>query len=124
MAERNMTLHIDAESRDLTFDDNGFMELIFGDKTTAQCVRLTLQTWKEEFFLDITHGTRYERILGKKPFELSRDEIAEVLREAIFQETDIAQIDNVTAEVGGRTITASFFATLYNGQTISMEVST
>jgi hypothetical protein len=124
MTERNMTLLIDYETRDLSFDGDGIMELIFGDTTTAQCVRITLQTWKEEFFLDVTHGTRYERILGKKPHELSRDEIAEVLREAIFQETDIAQIDNMKAEVGERNINAEFFATLYNGQTISMEVNT
>jgi hypothetical protein len=122
--ERNKTLNIDYDSRDLTFDEGGMMELIYSDVTTAQCVRLTLQTWKAEFFLDTTHGTEYDRILGKRPHELPKDEVGEVLREAIFQEPDIRQIETMDAEVGNdRQPTATFAATLYSGQTISMEVT-
>lgn len=122
--DRNMTLRIGLEDRDLVLDDDGFIEHIYGDETTAQCVRLTLQTWKNEFFLDITHGTEYDRILGKKPHELPNDEVGEVLREAIFQETDVAQVNRVTADIGEMAVTAEFEGQLYSGKTISMEVTT
>jgi len=122
MADSNMTLNIDPETRDLTFDEDGLIERIFCDMTSAQCVRLTLQTHKNEFFLDTTHGTEYERILGKKPYELANDEAEEVYREAIFQESDVAQIDRLKADIDGRHITAEFSGRLYSGQIISMEV--
>lgn len=124
MTDENMTLRIDPETRDLVLDENGDMEQIYGDETTAQSVRLTLQTWKGEFFLDTTHGTEYDRILGKKPHELPQDEVGEVLREAIFQETDVAQVDDVSAEIGDKAVSAAFDATLNSGRKIGMEVMT
>lgn len=124
MADDNMTLRIDPASRDLVLDDDGFMEQIFDEEATAQCVRLTLQTWKGEFFLDTTHGTEYDRVLGKKPHELPQDETGEVLREAIFQETDVEQVDDVDADIGEKTVGAAFNAKLSSGKTISMEVTT
>ena len=123
MAGDNMALQIDTENRDLVLSEDGLIEQICDDETTRQCIRLTLQTWKEEFFLDATHGTEYARILGKKPFELPTDEIGEVLREAIFQEPDVATVDNLTSDIGGRAISATFAATLYSGKIISMEVT-
>jgi hypothetical protein len=124
MILRNKALNIDPETRDLTFDEDGIMEEIYGDVTTAQAIRLTLQTWKAEFFLDETHGTLYERIMGKKTHELEPDEVEEVMREAIFQETDVAQIDRIDAVLDSenRQATADFSARLYSGQIISMEV--
>jgi hypothetical protein len=119
-----MALFIDPETRDLSFDDDGMMRLIYGDNSTAQCVRLTLQAWKEEFFLDITHGTEYKRILGRRPSELSKDEANEVLREAIFQEQDVQSVDEMLTDIGSRSVTSAFAATLYSGQIISMEVAT
>ena len=124
MPDENMTLRINPLTRDLEFDDDGIMERTYDDETTAQCVRLTLQTWKGEFFLDTTHGTEYERILGMKPHELPPDEIGEVLRDAIFQEGDVSQVNSVTAEINGRTVESEFDATLYSGRIISMEVTT
>jgi hypothetical protein len=123
MADDNMTLRIDPESRDLVIGEDGLMERIHGDDTTSQCVRLTLQTWKGEFFLDITHGTEYGRVLGKKPHELPQDEVGEVLREAIFQEGDVVQVDDVTADIGDKTVGAAFNAKLSSGKIISMEVT-
>ena len=37
-----MTLKIDPETMDIPLDEDGNMVLIYGDETTAQCVRLTL----------------------------------------------------------------------------------
>ena len=104
--DRNMTFKIDPETMDIPLDEDGNMVLIYGDETTAQCVRLTLLTWKGGFPLDESHGTDYE-----------------VLREAIFQETDVEQIDQLDAETDGRELSVTFSGTLYSGQTISMEVT-
>ena len=124
MIKENTTLRIDLDSRDLVVDENGFIEQISGDETTAQCVRLTLQTWKEEFFLDTTHGTEYDRVLGKKPHELATNEVDEVMRDAIFQESDVSQVDDLTTEIGSKTVTLAFEATLYSGNKLGMEVTT
>ena len=110
--DRNMTLKIDPETLDIPLDEDGNMVLIYGDETTAQCVRLTLLTWKGGFPLDESHGS-----------DLENDEVEEVLREAIFQETDVEQIDQLDTETDGRELSVAFSGTLYSGQTISMEVT-
>lgn len=73
--------------------------------------------------LDESHGTDYERIFGRRRSDLENDEVEEVLREAIFQETDVEQIDQLDAETDGRELSVAFSGTLYSGQTISMEVT-
>ena len=70
-----------------------------------------------------TRGTDYERIFGRRRSDLENDEVEEVLREAIFQETDVEQIDRLDAETDGRELSVAFSGTLYSGQTISMEVT-
>ena len=124
MSNENMTLLIDPETRDIVLDDDGILAVIYGDDTSAQSVRLTLQTWVAEFFADETHGTKYDRILGKKPSELSHDEIAEVYRDAILQERNVAQVDEVTADIADRTANVAFRGRLTSGAPISMEVTT
>jgi len=121
MPSENMSLKIDPDSRDLSFDNEGVMEQIYGDETTCQSVRLTLQTWRGEIILDTTHGTGYERILGKKPYELPADEAAEVIREAIFQEREVSHVDNLDIDIG-KTVNITLEATLYSGNRISTEV--
>jgi len=119
----NMTLLIDPETRDLVLDEDGNFEKICGADTTVQNVRHTLLTWKAEFFADLTHGTEYERIVGKNQNEVDRSEIEEVVREAIFQETDVSRIDEMNVTYDGRSVTAEFVATLTNGETIALEVT-
>jgi len=116
--EENYTLKIDPESRDITFDADGMMETVSGDDTTAQAVRLTLQTWLGEFALVPSHGTDYEAIMGKKPKDLTEDEIPEVIRAAIFQE-----VEEVNYTQTGRALDISFVGRLANGNTISAEVT-
>lgn len=123
--ERNMTLKIDTETMDLVFDDDGMCECIYGDETTTQCVRLTLQTGKESFPLDLEHGTAWEQILGRKMSDLADDEVDEIIREAIFQEDDVEQVDSLAVErdESGRHLDIAFTGTLYGGRQISTEVS-
>ena len=119
----NMTLLIDPETRDLVFDDNGNFTQIYDDDTTVQNVRHALVTWKAEFFADQTHGTDYERIMAKNQNDVEYSEIKEILREAIFQEPEVARIDSLNVGYDGRSVTAEFKGTLKNGETINLEVT-
>lgn len=120
----NWTLKIDPESRDLILDDAGALETISGDETTAQAVRLTLEVYRGEFPFDPTHGTEYERIMGKKRSELEDDEIPEVIRDAVFQEPQVAEVSAVDYELVGRGLEVSVTGRLQSGDTITTEVST
>ena len=82
----DFTLRIDPQTRDIVFDEDGMLETISGDEATAQAVRQTLLVYKGEFPLVPSHGTDYEKIMGKKPNELEDDEVPEVIREGVFQE--------------------------------------
>jgi len=123
MEKDNWTLYIDPDTRDLVLDDDGNIVTIAGHETTAQAVRLTLSVWKGEWPLDLDHGTDYERIMGKKPIELEEDEREEVLREAIFQEGAVVEIEelNITTKEK-RGIAVEFIGTLDDGAKISTEV--
>ena len=97
---------------------------ISGDETTAQAVRLTLEVYRGEFPFDPTHGTEYERIMGKKRSELEDDEIPEVIRDAVFQEPQVAEVSAVDYELVGRGLEVSVTGRLQSGNTITTEVST
>lgn len=115
------TLKIDEKTRDLIFDDDGYFEEIYGDESSAQAVRLTLLVYKGEFPLDSTHGTDYGRIMGQPLSRLPQDEIEEILREAIFQEEEVVQIDSMDLTQKGRSLGVSFVGTLKSGKTIKTE---
>ena len=118
-----MTLLIDPETRDLVLDEKGSFKMIYEDDTTVQNVRHALLTWKGEFFADLVHGTDYERIMGKNLNEIDLNEVEDIIREAIFQENDIARIDSITVSYDRRSVTAEFTATCVNGETITSEVT-
>lgn len=115
------TLKIDEKTRDLVFDDDGCFEEIYGDESSAQAVRLTLLVYKGEFPLDITHGTDYDRIMGQPLSRLPQDEIEEILREAIFQEEEVLQIDSMDLTQKGRSLGVSIVGTLTSGKIIKTE---
>ena len=100
------------------------LELVDGDATSAQAVRLTLEAWKGEFPFDPTHGTEYDRIAGKKARELSEDEVPEVIRDAVLQETTVSEVDTVEYDLSGRSLNVSVTGTLTTGGVIKTEVST
>ena len=102
----------------------GALETISVDENTAQAVRLTLEVYRGEFPFDPTHGTEYERIMGKKRSELEDDEIPEVIRDAVFQEPQVAEVSAVDYELVGRGLEVSVTGRLQSGNTITTEVST
>lgn len=119
----NMTLLIDPESRDLVFDTAGMFRKVYGDDTTVQNVRHALLAWKAEFFADETHGTDYENIVGLNMNEVDEDEVRETIREAVFQEPDVARIDSIKVTYENRNITVELTATLESGETMALEVT-
>ncbi len=119
----NMTLLIDPETRDLVLDEDGFFKKIFDKDTTVQNVRHALLTWKAEFFADKRHGTDYERIMGVNQNDLEDGEVEEVIREAVFQEPDIAWIENIVVSFGDRSITTEILAVMVDDEKISLEVT-
>ncbi len=119
----NMTLQIDPETRDLVFDSDGSFQKVYGVDTIIQNVRNTLLTWKAEFFADESHGTDYERILGKNQNDIDDGEIEEVIRDAIFQEPSVTRIDELKYSYEARTITVIVSATLENDEKINLEVT-
>ncbi len=118
----NSTLLIDPDTHDLVLDDDGNIVMIHGDETTAQCVRLTLEVYEGEWFLDERHGTDYPRVFGDPP---STDAVTkEIVRAAIFQETDVKHIDtlDVKRNPDSRRLEAGFTGRLDSGRSISMGV--
>lgn len=119
----NMTLLIDPEIRDLVFDEGGNFKKIYDEDTVVQNVRHALVTWKAEFFADETHGTDYERIVGKNQNEVDMSEVKEVLREAIFQEPYVQRVDSLEVTYDNRSVTAVFQETMINGEKVRLEVT-
>lgn len=118
----NMALKIDEQSNDLEFDENGIMRTIYGNDTIAQNVRMALTAWKNEFFPTPEHGTDYKKFFSE---ESGEEERMEVVRDAVLQEDEVAQIEKVEINSEGkRKIYVSFEGRLPDGTVISMEVDT
>ena len=122
MSDEKYTLKIDPVTRDLVLDDDGIMEVVTGDDVPAQNVRLTLQAWRGEFPFVPSHGTEYDRIMGKKPGELTGDEVPEVIRDAVFQEPEVEEVQEVSYNLEGRALDVSVSGRLADGETINAEV--
>lgn len=114
----NLTLKIDPDVHDLVLA-GGALVVVSGAETVAQCVRLTLETFKGEWFLDTGHGTDYDQIIGD-----GTGDPEAVLRSAIFQEPGVQYIDRLEVSRQGRRLTAAFSGRLADGTEISLEVST
>lgn len=104
-------------SHDIVLDSENSMVMIGGAETAAQCVRLTLETFKGEWFLDTDHGTDYDQIIGD-----GAGDPETILRTAIYQETNVKYIDSLTVRKEGRQILAAFAGRLADGTPISLEV--
>ena len=102
MSDEKYTLKIDPVTRDLVLNDDGVMEFPFVP----------------------SHGTAYERIMGKKAHELTEDEIPEVIRDAVFQEPEVEEVQEVSYTLEGRELAVSVSGRLSDGETINAEVTT
>lgn len=116
----NMALKVGGQSNDLEFDGNGIMETVYGSETTAQNVRMALTAWKNDFLPVPAHGTDYRQFFSGEAGETER---MEIVRDAVFQEEDIAQVEKITVtEAGGRKVHVSFEGRTRDGSVIGTEV--
>lgn len=116
----NRTLRIHPDSRDLVIGPDQDFIMISGNDAAAQAVRVTLQVYKGEWFLDLRHGTDYDRIMGLNPTD---EEIDLIIREAIFQEPEIKFVDSLVIRREGRKLYIGFAGRLASGAEISTEVT-
>lgn len=108
-------------TKDLSFSDDGILETLEDDAAIVQGVALTLGAWKGDFELVPSHGTDYAQVFGIPADEETMDEI---LREAIFQEDQVATVEQLTVtQEPNRKISVTWSGKLSDGKTISMEVN-
>lgn len=118
----NITWKIDPDTRDLAFDDEGLLITVDGDSTSAQNIRMTLESWRGDFDLVLDHGTDYTKILVNQADD---DTTEEIIREAIFQEDNMGVLEKLSVERDeNRKLSISFSGQLNNGTAINMEVNT
>jgi len=115
----NVSLYVDPESRDLVIEDGG-IRLVSGDEMVAQAVRVTLLVYLREWFLDVRHGTDYERIMGLSPTDA---EVDQIIRAAVYQEDAVQHIEQLDIARRGRMLHISLSAKLKSGTVASLEVS-
>lgn len=116
----NMALEIGEQTGDLVFDEDGMMKTIYGNDTTSQNVRMALTAWKNDFLPVPGHGTDYRKFFSE---ESGEEERIETIREAVFQEEEVVQIEKIEiAGKGERRVRVSFEGRLSDGGAISMEV--
>ena len=95
-----------------------------GDETTAQAVRLTLEVYRGSSPLTPPTARSMSASWARSGSELEDDEIPEVIRDAVFQEPQVAEVSAVDYELVGRGLEVSVTGRLQSGNTITTEVST
>lgn len=119
---KNTTWEIDPNTKDLAFNKEGILKTVEGDSTSVQNIRMTLESWREDFELVPDHGTDYTKILVDQADE---DTTEEIIREAIFQEDNMGVLEKLSIERdNNRKLNISFTGQLDNGTVIDMEVNT
>lgn len=119
---KNTTWEIDPDTKDLAFDKEGILKTVEGDSTSAQNIRMALESWREDFELVPDHGTDYTKILVD---QVDEDTTEEIIREAIFQEDNMGVLEKLSIERDdNRKLNISFSGQLNNGTVIDMEVNT
>lgn len=80
------------KEHDIAIKDGDFF-WVSGAKQVAQQVKITLLTFKEEWFLDIEHGIPYlDNILVKNP---NRAEVEAILRTAVKDVPDVTAVPSM-----------------------------
>lgn len=104
-------------SGDYVIRNNEFV-LIEGDEELAQCVRVLLQTSKEEWFLDTDLGLDRETIFSKQFNEVNaKDSIIET----VLQESRIESVEDITFSKTGRLLEISLSLLKADGELLNVE---
>lgn len=115
----NGTLQLSNDG-DLVFDAAGILSMVENTDTTAQSVRVVLNTWKEDFNLLPEHGTDYQSLFQS---DITEADPEAIIREAIFQEDAVASVETIEVQKSEeRGLHISFTGRLTNGDDIGLEV--
>ena len=118
-----MTLLIDPDTRDMVFDEDGLLKTIYASDTVVQNIRHSLLTWKSEFFADETHGTEYEKIMGLRENDLEKSEVEEIIREAVYQESEVSSVEKTNISYEKRSLIVEVVAVIKDGKKVRLEVT-
>ena len=92
-------LALNVDSWDLVFHNNDLL-LIDNAERIAQQIKITLQFWFEEWFLDVTQGIPYlEYICVKNP---NLQHIRQIFREAILKVDGVDAVESIVLSVNAR----------------------
>jgi len=115
----NKTMLLDA-TKDIIFVD-GEIAMTSDSDAILQNIINTLLVYKGEFEKDADHGTDYESVFDNE--RITNDEVVEIIRDAIFQEPNVQEIESISASRNNRSIEIKFTVKLNNGDTITSEVT-
>lgn len=117
-------IYINSDTRDFEFDEDGLIKTVEDEKSYAQGVEILLRTFKGEFFLLPNHGTDYKKFLGISQKYIDEEVIKAVIRNGIFQDNHIRQIDLLEVDFSEnyRVVGVKFRITSYSGEIIEDKV--
>ena len=107
-------LALNVDSWDLVFHNNDLL-LIDNAERIGQQIKITLQFWFEEWFLDTTQGIPYLQYICIKNPNLQH--IRQIFREAILSVPDVDSVTELTLNVNAkeRILSVSYTATTTAG---------
>lgn len=110
------------ENGDLAIDGAGNVVMVEGDDEIAQSVEMILTANKGEWFLDEEFGLDYSEITDKSKTE---KDIRFALREAIYQEERIAEVEftSLIIDHNKRTLDVRLRLTKVDGRVLGVGVS-
>ena len=115
----NLTLAIDTDTRDIIIAD-GTIKTTGDNEAILQNIRNTLLVYRGEFEKEADHGTDYASIFENG--NITNEEIVEIIRDAIFQESYVQAISGITVTKNNRQLSVDFEAVLYTGENITARV--
>lgn len=123
MSELALVLSVDADNpveHDLRLT-NGQLTLIEGDEAVAQSIKVRLQFFKGEWFLDTRQGIPYfEEVYIKAP---KLNVLRSIFRATLLGTPGVDSVDSLalSVDVATRKLTVSFVVVLDTGATLSSE---
>lgn len=99
---RSISVRQDSDGcQDIQVDANGNLEIVDEFESAVQRVRLALQFWRGEWFLNESEGVPYLQVIFNRP--VTPKLASSVLTDTILRVDDIQSVSNVQAEINPAT---------------------
>lgn len=118
-----MDIKLDEDTGDISFTDGESTVTSIGAEDLAQRIRIRLNTFQGEWFMDNTLGIDwFNRVMGKNRSKMAVDAL---IQEAILEEPDALQIIAYSSSISSdRRFSCSFRVRTENGAISSTQVFT